>query len=38
MGLTGYSLRAGDLDRNLLGMIWQSAEADPVLRPWPVDC
>ncbi|MCW8842226.1 MAG: glycosyltransferase family 2 protein, partial [Rhodobacteraceae bacterium] len=33
MGLTGYSLRAGDLDRNLLGMIWQSAEADPVLRP-----
>ena len=33
MGLTGYSLRAGDLDRTLLGMLWQSAEADPLLRP-----
>ncbi|WP_243613793.1 hypothetical protein [Shimia aestuarii] len=33
MGLTGYSMRAGDLDRTLLGMLWQSAEADPVLRP-----
>ena len=33
MGLVGYSLRAGDLDRNLLGMLWQTAEADPLLRP-----
>ncbi len=33
MGLTGYSLRAGDLDRTLLGMLWQSAETDPLLRP-----
>ena len=33
MGLTGYSLRGGDLDRNLLGMLWQDAEADPLLRP-----
>ncbi|MBR9842241.1 MAG: hypothetical protein GYB25_03715 [Rhodobacteraceae bacterium] len=33
MELVGYSLRAGDLDRNLLGMLWQDAEEDPVLRP-----
>ena len=33
MGLTGYSLRGGDLDRTLLGMLWQDAEADPLLRP-----
>ncbi len=28
-----YSLLKGDLDRNLLGQLWKSAEADPVLRP-----
>lgn len=31
--LSPFSLRAGDLDRNLLGMLWDSAEKDPVLRP-----
>ena len=33
MKLTGYSLRGGDLDRNLLGLLWQDAEQDPLLRP-----
>ena len=28
-----FSLRAGDLDRNLLGLLWDRAERDPVLRP-----
>jgi len=28
-----YSLRKGDLDRNVLGRLWTRAEADPVLRP-----
>lgn len=28
-----YSLRGGDLDRNLLAMLWLSAEEDPILRP-----
>ncbi|MBO9401867.1 hypothetical protein [Shimia sp. R9_3] len=31
--LTPYSLVHGDLDRNLLGMLWLSAEEDPVLAP-----
>lgn len=33
LGLQQYSLRSGDLDRNLLGQLWLDAEADPVLRP-----
>lgn len=32
-GMTAYSLRGGDLDRNLLGRLWLDAEADPLLRP-----
>ncbi|MEX0319156.1 MAG: hypothetical protein AB3N21_14450 [Ruegeria sp.] len=28
-----YSLRVGDLDRNLLARLWRYAEDDPVLRP-----
>ena len=32
-GLAGYSLKKGDLDRNLLGTLWIEAEADPLLRP-----
>ncbi|WP_238365287.1 hypothetical protein [Mesobacterium pallidum] len=32
-GLKGYSMRKGDLDRNLLGTLWVEAEEDPVLRP-----
>ena len=32
-GLKGYSMRKGDLDRNLLGTLWAEAEEDPVLRP-----
>lgn len=32
-GLKGYSMRKGDLDRNLLGTLWAEAEEDPLLRP-----
>ena len=28
-----YSLKRGDLDRNLLGRLWTRAEGDPLLRP-----
>lgn len=28
-----YSLRGGDLDRNMLARLWQLAESDPVFRP-----
>ncbi|MEQ9693353.1 hypothetical protein [Shimia sp. SDUM112013] len=31
--LSAYSLKGGDLDRNMLGHLWLSAEEDPVLRP-----
>ncbi|MCP4819015.1 MAG: hypothetical protein GY883_07490 [Shimia sp.] len=31
--LSPYSLRGGDLDRNLMAMLWLSAEEDPILRP-----
>lgn len=33
LGMDPYSIKNGDLDRNLLGMIWATAETDPVLRP-----
>ncbi|WP_170375611.1 hypothetical protein [Ruegeria atlantica] len=32
-GMAGYSLRNGDLDRNLLARLWRHAENDAVLRP-----
>ena len=31
--MTGYSLRNGDMDRNMLARLWRYAENDPVLRP-----
>ena len=31
--MAGYSLRTGDLDRNMLARLWRYAENDPVLRP-----
>lgn len=31
--LAPYSLRGGDLDRNMMAMLWLSAEEDPILRP-----
>lgn len=31
--LQRYSMRRGDLDRNMLGQLWLDAEADPTLRP-----
>lgn len=33
LNLTPYSIRHGDLDRTLLGMLWLAAEQDPVLEP-----